>query len=221
MPLLLPNKYIRAAPTLSAGRGAVSLDVVSMKEALLTPHHTDAHLLLYEPTGAPEIYPVRYKKRSGAAKYLETQWLAFDYDLPGHRAWKDAAEAKIQIAKVKADCPDFYAIYTTLHGLRLILKLPKAYPVYRTSVLYKTLLEKFAIDYDDNCSDWTRLFRLPYVVRDGVALWEEPLTELIIEDRVYDCEVPLAVPEKTVLSPTISSSAPGEEVKKLVWLNPD
>ncbi len=98
-----------------------------------------------------------------------------DLDGPGHVAtpeWREATREKLMAAGL--------AYYETRGGFRTVERLPDGCTLetpaeaeewsYRYRGWIAALREVFGLDLDPKCADWTHLFRLPRVVRDGVAV---------------------------------------------------
>ncbi|MCC6752001.1 MAG: hypothetical protein IT371_30390 [Deltaproteobacteria bacterium] len=115
---------------------------------------------------------------------------AFDLDTKDHKAWGagpddphvDAYVAGL--AKAFANDPllsEAYAFYVTKKGARLVYKLAKPIDVERVEPFLCGLAKRledagvtldagtFKVDWA--CVDWTRLFRLPKVMREGKPTW--------------------------------------------------
>ena len=152
----------------------------TLVDALATTWPTDAHLTAYEPisvpvvNGAPgETMTVRHTRtaiQEGIAARLNV--LIGDVDGPGHVAtpeWRVETEARLEASGL--------AWYRTRNGYRVLEALPSAYVIEsaRDEELWwefylgwrETVQERFQIEIDERCKDWTRLYRLPNVVRDG------------------------------------------------------
>jgi hypothetical protein len=102
--------------------------------------------------------------------------LALDFDLPDHVTWTDAyrdtVQAKITGATQKwplLSTPTVF--YATSGGFRLVWALDRPVPVQGQGgledLLYGLVAEAHmaGLTVDTACKDWTRLFRLPRVVR--------------------------------------------------------
>lgn len=73
-------------------------------------------------------------------------------------------------------------IYTTKHGARYIHVLAEGVPVDVAEGYIRGLAEVYraaGVVMDPACFDWSRLFRLPKVLRDGAATWTSPFFHLI------------------------------------------
>lgn len=73
-------------------------------------------------------------------------------------------------------------VYTTKHGARYIHVLDDGMPVDEAEAYIRGLSEQYraaGVIMDPACDDWTRLFRLPKVMRDGDPTWTSPFFHLI------------------------------------------
>jgi len=103
--------------------------------------------------------------------------LAVDFDLPNHMKW-DASrvtEAKALFNTFVGRCTILAApslFYTTAKGLRLVWVLTEAIPIEGAGGLHDLLGGLVAtchihgLQADPSCIDWTRIFRLPRVMRE-------------------------------------------------------
>lgn len=154
---------------------------MEFREAMETCHGWDAHFVTYDVPGWPENLP-RLKKRSRFLEQLRAeglevvQWgLAYDYDLPDHGAWTVEAvdEFETRIARACDRNPvlgTFAAYYRTRRGARLVYVLHEPVPVADGEGAHRGLLKMWAqqsVLFDPACSDWTRFFRLPRVMRES------------------------------------------------------
>lgn len=152
--------------------------VLSLVEALLETHRTDAHFT----TGVLErdCSPLAYQPRicKPALAWLGTQGLGVrhdvlvvDVDNPDHEPWSPEGRADLRALWDANKAPlDTCGIYTTKHGYRLIQPLdePVVASMYeRTLRTWLDELEAAGVSPDRACVDWTRLFRLPRVLRNG------------------------------------------------------
>lgn len=117
--------------------------------------------------------------------------IALDYDLPGHVRWNETLwtefERLMAMASVKFPVlgrPTLW--YTTSGGCRLVWVFNRAIPVEGVGGLEDRLGGAVAtahlggLPVDPACRDWTRLFRLPRVVRD-----DKPPAEKYTEAQEY------------------------------------
>lgn len=116
--------------------------------------------------------------------------LALDFDLPEHVRWTDAHREQVErlLAEASLRWPILNTptvFYTTSGGFRLVWVLSEAVDVHGPGGLEDLLFGLVAqahiagLTVDRACKDWTRLFRLPRVVRaDKPAVeaqtWQQP-----------------------------------------------
>ena len=150
-------------------------------EAWPIEYGTDAHFLLYSFDGLDEA--VRVNKSAlpalaDAGHEPHARWVALDLDNPDHREWEtedyDRLESLLTASGPLANLLDDAIKYQTRHGWRAVWPLRYGLPVSK----YESFLSQFLgyldgqglgqhFDLDHACRDWTRMFRMPHVVRDG------------------------------------------------------
>lgn len=155
-----------------------AVQAVDLSIALLHRWPTDAHMTAYAPhrlpvVGTDERWPVRLT-RSAIAEGVHPAMVALiaDIDPPGHEAtpaWRNAVRAALHPLPV--------CWYETRNGARAIQILDTPFViaseadeetwrrVYRGWLQWLT--ERGVPGADTSVHDWTRLFRLPRVRRDG------------------------------------------------------
>jgi hypothetical protein len=150
-----------------------------LRDALARDWRTDAHLTAYEPraidiaNGAPMV--VRLTKGmvgDPAIGDITMVALIGDVDPPEHeptKAWRREIRAKLRDSGL--------AWYETRRGARVVAELARPFAI-RTpadeaawTARYLAWVASVAADHgvalDESCADWTRLYRLPNVIRDG------------------------------------------------------
>lgn len=179
MPVLcLPSARVLSQPGHTFRRDDRG-ELVSLAEALTRSWATDAHLVGY----AARRYDQRDRWRLNSAAVergdlrIAMGLLVIDCDAPGHEAspqWRAELRGKLQ--RLEAVHSGLVA-YQTRGGARLLWRLGTPHKIasatdarawtaaYRGAVDY--LADRFDIQADRACDDWTRLFRLPRVIRDG------------------------------------------------------
>jgi hypothetical protein len=197
---LLESRFIRAGAI--EGAGAVPLG-----EALSRRYGTDAH---FQQAASP--LGSRLAGRHIGYVSIFAGCIAFDVDGPGHKATREWWEGeRLKIDALREAHPDPF-VYRTRGGYRIVYRLVEPFRVADdadanrwTTRLYLPaceLLADFGIEPDRSCSDLTRLFRLPYVVREFGEKREAP--ETIGDPNAIGA---LAVPDTTRHSPGVSSSS--------------
>lgn len=154
---------------------SANFEVHDLDNALRANHDFDAHCVSYvlRRDGAPPLHQPRVK-HSGV-DWLEsqgftvnTEFFMADIDHPDrHRAWRSPAEAKEAAAKVLAANPKT-GVYATSRGLRVVQPITRPIDVRDASpaiLAWLMQLDPCGLKLDLSAKDWTRLFRLPNVVR--------------------------------------------------------
>lgn len=75
-------------------------------------------------------------------------------------------------------------IYTTEHGARIVYVLDTPIPVDEAEAFHRWLVFQWCergLEVDTSCSDWTRLFRLPKVLRNNKPTWEEDYFQMAFQ----------------------------------------
>lgn len=104
--------------------------------------------------------------------------VAVDLDRNPHVPWEDVGDAQKALDLLGPILPHA-AMYATRRGLRVMFKLQQLVSpedfrkvalcaVQEVKSALRRVASKVALDLDDTCAEWTRLFGLPNVVRDGV-----------------------------------------------------
>jgi len=185
---VLRSKRIPALKSLAELGDCEILEQAQLVDVLERTWDSDAHFVTYfvpdeeEEDGVSAI--PRFTKsilaelRKDGLDIL-TEYLVLDYDNPGHAEWtldtledfwhqfENARNSDRQHAWLLSR---YTAFYTTKHGARFIYRLERPVPVDEAEQRLLTLVQKFrslGILVDEACKDWTRLFRLPKVERDG------------------------------------------------------
>ena len=153
----------------------------SLEDAFTERFETDAHFVAYVEDDAParRLNLSTLGADDGGRPRLGV--LVADVDFPAHaEGWEDPSLAARAYGWIEAALERFpsLGVYSTLGGLRLVGVL--AEPVearFAASLIEKfhdELLSAGVEGLDLACRDWTRLYRLPYVVREGVGPVEPP-----------------------------------------------
>lgn len=153
-------------------------------EALHTSYECDAHFVCYDISGEDQI-PLLTKaaipsiRESGKEVVLTA--IALDWDTPAHVPLTSALLGEFLASFYKACALDttlgsWYCWYTSRHGCRVVYRLKEPVPVDQGEQYIATVITDFkknGVKFDEKCRDWTRRFRLPKVVRDGVPTESE------------------------------------------------
>ncbi len=148
--------------------------VAPLGDVLFQRHDTDAHFCAY-------ISPNARRLTRGAINELEVVELTvivLDVDGPGHQAsdaWR--VEMRGRVGDLFDEHGAGY-MYETAGGFRIVYiqKQPTVLKTFADVRAWKHLYliivanfaRRFGIEADPKCRDWTRHFRLPFVLRDGV-----------------------------------------------------
>jgi hypothetical protein len=177
--VVFPDKIIRAFDPANP-RGSRWGEVQPLSKAWGS-QPGDAHTVGYAPAGA-KMCP-RYAKGQAALATehgVFLRWLSFDIDNPNHTPWSDAEQSArglqqcldaVSSLGLPRTLSDAVGGYTTRAGLRLVWALVRPVDVKHADHLLRHLGERLmdaGIAVDPACFQWTRLYRLPAVVRDGV-----------------------------------------------------
>lgn len=222
--------------------GIPLLQRLSFEDTFKTRFETDAHFCTYVPISGGVIEPEAEWPRCNKNVLpqlreigvdLHATMLVFDYDNPGHSQWDEGSLSVFfeQLETLSESWPtawDWTLFYTTKNGARLVYALDKTAPVDVAERHHAWLVQQFTakgLKVDPACSDWTRLFRLPWVVRDGKPSWNSTPPMQVI--RQYDkrlCVEALGQAEPrfkrdTIIAPIIPLDLPMpdlDESRKLI-----
>ncbi len=203
VPTIVPVVVV-ASRYVAGGAFTVEASTVSLADALTRAWPSDAHL---QACHAPRWRRRRLTGADVGRTPIAMQAFVVDLDAPGHAptpAWR--AEIRSRVEKAFATWgPGFFC--TTKGGARVMWRLRDPFPIAtpadaaawrrRYLAACAALEADFDIVADRACADWTRLFRLPLVVRDGVATRPEVMGD---PDKI----AAVALPE----APPIQSSPP-------------
>lgn len=207
---IMPHKTVKGINTLEelSFEGISLLPRVSFEEAFFTPWPTDAHFVSYAAYEGQEMLDAWPRCNQTALSHLRgkgtdllTTMLVFEWDRPDHASGKNpwlAQEDAQAFFKTRITAlPDFLShwtlFYTTLNGARLVYVLDDPIPVDAAQTYHAWFCEELTkrgkLNVDMNCSDWTRLMRLPMVHRDGRDQADQPwfMVELQEDKRLSRC----------------------------------
>ncbi len=190
-------------------KGALALEDCTLSEALSHEWDCDAHLVQYhalDEVGTAAF--LRINKRCAAPQQIRdaggdvrVSTILLDYDLHSSagskRPWTGLAEVEEFLSIVaRASVAEPTAFYTTKNGARFVFVLNRDVTVGEAEGLMRGLIRDYraaGVMVDRTCKDWTRLFRLPRVERDGSRTEHAPAFTLLIGGPVLD--VGSVVPE--------------------------
>lgn len=150
--------------------------------ALFHKWQCDAHITGYATRG--DTLPRLASQAIGTSEVEEVRMCAtfLDFDRPGHEPWPSqdiATETLTDMIEQGGWFSDAYALYTTRAGIRAVYVLAQPVPLALADSWVKpwhaakkealaSILTAFVLEWDDSANQWSRHFRLPYVLRDGV-----------------------------------------------------
>jgi hypothetical protein len=208
-PIVWPDKFVRGIKNLNGPHldkegkpfNPTTGYPMPLRKALETAHASDAHITCYglrsnDGVVVPKI-PLFTKavlkqiKQEGADLYMSC--IGFDWDTPGHiqmtpEVYVDFLNRFFTAAEADERLGQWSSYYTTRGGVRIFYELTEPVQVEDAEKYLVTMLKEFK-RHDilmDPCKDWTRRFRLPKVMRDGLPTHEEPLFDLQFQDAKLD-----------------------------------
>lgn len=195
-----PTKFVKGISRLTDPADA--MQVMPLRDALATEFGTDAHFVSYscvdngvESPAWPRLNKVVLDAIEAAGGRVYSTMLVIDYDTKdnldadtyakkkdteGKVAWDDELIEQFWQkldAAVESGLPMPNVIYTTKNGARFIYVLEEPVLVREVEDYHRGLVHLFGtkgLVADEKCSDWTRFFRMPRVMRDGAPSWTSP-----------------------------------------------
>ena len=170
-------------------------------DALNTEHPSDAHITCYALSAGGKALGQIPLMTKGVLKQVQkdggelvTTCIGLDWDCPGHVKLSPALlmgflTSFLAACELDERLGSWTAYYTTRHGARVFYDLVEPVKVedgekYVTSIIKE--FKKHNVMFDTACRDWTRRYRLPKVLRDGLATSKEPMFELQVRDIKLD-----------------------------------
>ena len=214
----------KGKPSLPVYDDPSSVLALPLDAALLHEWPDDAHVTTYHVSGLEAGAPAHRLNKASLVYYdacpLEpaptTQVIMLDVDAPEHdqNVWDELAKSDCDpeitawfdaYADARASSPliSTAGIYSTRGGYRLLWALETPLPPRLVGNYVEQLIDEIEattqIRPDKACKDWTRLFRLPRVVRDGVA--QTPALEDYTGMRPLTWKAPLALNTSQAYTP--------------------
>jgi len=168
--------------------------VVELVDALTHTYLWDAHLVTYVIDGVWAQPRLLKDHRHMVDRPVTVSVFFCDIDLPDGVVWNDELVAEFKAKYDQLDILKTAGIYHTRGGLRIVQPLAKALPVPESEVYHRRWLlqlEAAGFQVDWACKDWTRLYRLPHVRRDGRP-YRSPYVNLERMKRIELEPIPLA-----------------------------
>ena len=209
MPLItvLPNKFVGGLKRLHD-----EVDVfepVEIQDAFDQKHTTDAHFVCYfveDPDDGP--VGLRLQKEAlgpvlkGGGRVMAT-CLCYDIDNPSHARWTEETLVHFLELIDRLDSREHVGmwshLYTTQSGARLVYTLSEPLSVMQADLVEASLFQLLTdagIAPDVACMGWSRLYRLPRVIRDGKNTETSPYFVEADQDKVLDASLVPALNKK-------------------------
>lgn len=214
---VMPSKLIKGCNSLHGEENLLYFqnncqEVMSLTDMLNRQYRTDAHFTCYNLTGFPQ-WPLLNKSILSEIREEEHDivlaYMAFDWDNDNHSEWTN--DSITEFSNVIHNCKDstlnsWSAIYTTLHGARIIYTMSQTAPADEAEQHLAWMFHRFKENgftrIDESCKDYTRRFRCPQVIRDNKPSWEDPFYCCMTQEAVLDMNLvgkrsPKTIPRKT------------------------
>lgn len=171
--LTFPNRYYSSWP--QKDESADSLQEGTLVDSLDGQHTDDRYFVCYS---TPEGWPnYRYRRGSQLAlgeqnKEIECWFAAIDVDYPGKVAADEYRDQITAWVRSLRDLPyepigRWCAYYQTPGGWRVLYQFDRALDPQQQESVAQYLRDRFAdlgVQTDQQCRDWTRLFRMPFAL---------------------------------------------------------
>jgi hypothetical protein len=234
---VLASKTIRGCNSLQGDENLAYFqnncqEVMTLGDMLTRQFRTDAHFTSYRLTDFPawprlnlSILPeIRAEGLDIVLAYF-----AFDWDNPNHAEWTN--ESLTTFANLIGNCQDpvisaWSAIYTTLHGARIIYTMSRPVPVDEGQQHLAWMFHHFEkngfTNIDESCKDWTRCMRCPQVTRDNIQTATQDYYSLSVQNDILDMNLVgkrsvKSVARKTYFNKEKQNRLPYEELHSLIW----
>lgn len=155
-------------------------EVLSFDKAIGQRFGYDAHLVTYYADDVETLPRIKKADARECPWSLWTDVMLADIDNPGHAPWNEETLATWMrwVGGVRA--LDTCGVYATARGWRAVQPLEQRRRPWEMEPMIQAWLEELTaggVAVDMACRDWTRLFRLPHVVRDGIR-FDSPHVDL-------------------------------------------
>lgn len=219
--LVMPDKYQKGIGAGPEDPNVRDHERYEWESVLHTHWASDAHTVGYSRALQPleaRRYNMGYETVIGkTGDSILMDFIFIDVDLPNHREW----ESELEKAEMLAKCiqlpgvyADWCAWYSTQHGYRIVYKVTFPYTIqYHEAVFYGVArdLASHGILADPICSDWTRLYRLPNVVRGDSGTSAECMM-LVRPDTTFNVQAIEAMSDRLIAARKASASASRTDV---------
>lgn len=191
--VVLRDRYCKGMKSLNDTDDIYAGDCsLNIMEAMDKKWKTDAHFVTYHIPGEEKIPRLNKSVLSQVRDMggdIMTQYIVLDFDNPSHAKWNmEFFEQWINILESRDGTflSDWFCHYTTRSGSRLIYVLDKPLPVDESEHFSRLMVRQwtqYTNMIDEATSDWTRLFRLPQVLRDDMRSEDGEYFTLEYQDR--------------------------------------
>lgn len=157
-----------AFPVSDPDKAPVDAETLEINEAVSRLFDDDRYLVSYKAEH-------RLKKSASQLLDVVCPYLILDIDYKDIELTEDWRSS---ISKAYAeDVPDWCLFYHTPHGYRVVYRFDESVnPEQHRSIVQYMMdqyRDKYQIECDIACADWTRLFRAPFAIKhDGVRTWD-------------------------------------------------
>jgi hypothetical protein len=188
------------------GGATAGIAATALGAAMSLAYSHDAHCVAYvvgDDRGILARYPRLRKSSLGWVRdlgyWVEADVLLCDIDRPGHAEWSTHDEAREAVEEAHEALERAATVYATRSGLRVIQSMvsPLAVDSYEPALdVWRHGVERaVGMPADIAARDWTRLYRLPRVTRDGrEQTWPVLTSDEVIEPPRAPAPVRVAVP---------------------------
>lgn len=157
--------------------------LIDLREALEREYDTDAHGAAYMIEGEESCARLAKDvlRIEDVTNRLKMVAAFVDLDRHGHSEWPDADSAVRNTALLARLFPNA-AIFTTRRGIRIVFLLSRPVPALAYAQVAGPIVDDVKqkigtaavdVEVDETTVEWTRLFRMPKVVRDGTPTWKD------------------------------------------------
>jgi hypothetical protein len=170
------DKYLKGLTSLTDAAELRSGELLPIGEAFARQWARDAHFIQYALYEPPVPSKMQFRINTVvlpqlAAHGAEVLLSVFGVDIDNPEHAGHTPESVDRMHRLVYELPDYLKpqwFYTTKHGCRFVYHLLEPIPALDAPPRHRGLLKllaKYGVTADPACSDWTRLFRLPQVVR--------------------------------------------------------
>jgi len=200
-----------------AAKGGSSVPQVELLEAMEEPWNTDAHAPCYSLPGGQSCQRLNARSPPREARLVCAQ---MDWDRKPHVPWRDKAQAMAWLAEFQRADLSWSVVFSTRKGARAVFLfstplLPQDFSSFARGIL-KGLPAIAGGEWDDTCTQWSRIYRLPFVMRDGTPTWEDPGFFVVRPEQVVNNRLIIPVSKEYIPQEGTTSLPKEEDVDR--WL---